>query len=272
MKDYTALLLDLDGVVYRGDRLLLGARELVEWLDASGRRMIYLSNNSFATPDEVAVKLARLGMPAPAGRVLTAGAAAAAAIAQRFPGGRVCALAVPSVAGMVAAAGLQLVWEGREDGPPPQALLVGLDRALTYDRLRRGLRAILAGAVFVAVNRDPRLPVEDGFDPGTGSIVAALEFASGQRAEIVGKPSPGIVLEALRRLGSGPDRALMVGDALEMDVAAGHAAGVDTALVLTGVSTGEQARAAPENQRPTYVFDDLPGLLSALRHGRTPGA
>jgi HAD superfamily hydrolase (TIGR01450 family) len=272
MKDYAALLLDLDGVVYRGDQLLPGARDLVEWLDAGGRRVLYLSNNSFATPDEVAAKLARLGMPAPEGRVLTAGAAAVNAIAERFSGGRVFALAVPSVAGMTAAAGLRLVWDAREDGPPPDALLVGLDRALTYDRLRRGLRAILAGAAFVAVNRDPRLPVEDGFEPGTGSIVAALEYASGQRAEVIGKPAPGIVLEGLRRLEIGAERALMVGDALEMDVAAGHAAGVDTALVLTGVSTPEQARAAPDDQRPTYVFDNLPGLLAALRHGRNPGA
>lgn len=265
MKDYTALLLDLDGVVYRGNQALPGASALVEWLDSSGRRVLYLSNNSFATPDEVAAKLARLGMPAPAGRVLTAGAAAAERLAQRFPGGRVFALAVPSVAGMAAAAGLQLAWEDHEDSLPPDAVLVGLDRALTYDRLCRGLRAILAGAAFVAVNRDPRLPVEDGFEPGTGSIVAALEYASGQRAEVVGKPEPGIVTEGLRQLGAGPDQALMVGDALELDVAAGHAAGVDTALVLTGISTAEQARTAPTDQRPTYVFADLLELLAALR-------
>ena len=95
IKDYRCLLLDLDGVIYRGEQLLSGARELIEWLDATGRKVVFLSNNSFATPEEVEAKLARLGMPHPEGRVLTAGWATTQAIAERFPGGRVFVLAVP---------------------------------------------------------------------------------------------------------------------------------------------------------------------------------
>lgn len=265
MNDYQAVLLDLDGVVYRGEQVLPGARELVEWLDATGRKTLYLSNNSLATPDEVTAKLARLGMPRPEGRVLTAGWAAAQLLGRRFPGGRAFVLAVPSVARMVEEAGLRLVWQEAEDGPTPDAVLVGLDRTLTYDRLRRGLRAVMAGAAFVAVNRDPRLPVEQGFEPGTGSIAVALEYASGREAEIVGKPAPGIVLEALRLLGVPAERTLMVGDGLDLDVVAGNAAGVDTALVLTGLTTAEQARAAIGNRAPTMVFEGLPKLLEALK-------
>ena len=265
MKDYRAVLLDLDGVVYRGEQVLPGARELVEWLDTSGRRTLYLSNNSIATPAEVAAKLARLGMPRPEGRVLTAGWAAAQLLARRFPGGRVYVLGLPSVARMVEEAGLRLAWQEAVDGPTPDAVLVALDRSLTYDRLRRGLRAVLEGAAFIAVNRDPRLPVEDGFEPGTGSIAMALQYASGQEAEIVGKPAPGIVLEALRQLGVPREQALMVGDGLDLDVPAGRAAGMDTALVLTGLTTAAQVAAAPSDQQPTYVFADLPALLAALQ-------
>lgn len=265
MKDYQACLLDLDGVVYRGEQALPGARELVEWLDVTGRRPLYLSNNSFATPEQVAEKLSRLGMPRPEGRVLTAGWAASRMLARRLPGGDVYVLAVPSVAGMVAEAGLRVVWADAEDGPMPQAVLVGLDRSLTYDRLRRGLRAIMGGAAFIAVNRDPRLPIEDGFEPGTGAIVTALEYASGHVAEIVGKPAPGIVFEALRQVGVAAEDALMVGDGLDLDVRAGHAAGVDTALVLTGLTTHAEAEAATGDRKPTYVFDDLHALLAALR-------
>ena len=265
MKNYQALLLDLDGVIYRGDQLLPGARALVEWADATRRRVVYLSNNSLAPPDEVEGKLTRLGMPKPEGRVLTAGWAAVRLVARRFPGGRVLVVGVPAVAGMVKSAGLQLVWQDVMDGPRPDCVLVALDRTLTYDRLRRALRAILAGAAFIAVNRDPRLPVEDGFDPGTGAIAVALQYASGVEAEIVGKPAPGIVYEALHLLGVPPEQALMVGDGLDLDVAAGRAAGVDTALVLTGLTSHEQLQATPEDRWPTYVFDDLPALLTALR-------
>ncbi len=282
---YRAFLLDLDGVVYRGNLILPGARELVDWADATGRRVLFLSNNSFATVDEVAAKLARLGVAQPEGRTLTAGYAAAQAIAQRFPGGSVYALAVPSVAGMLRDAGLRLIPDDApiasaatlSDAPRgdvsatgdqpqrPDAVLVGLDRTLTYARLRQALRAILAGAAFYGVNRDPRLPIEDGFEPGTGSLVVALEYASGLSAEVIGKPGPGIVYQALRRLGASADETLMVGDALDLDVVAGHAAGLTTALVLSGLSTAQDAEEATGARKPEYVFADLAALLAALR-------
>ncbi len=268
MPDYRTYLLDLDGVIYRGNLLLPGARELVEWIDATGRKALYLSNNSFATPEEVAAKLARLGMPRPEGRVFTAGQAAVRAIADRFPGGRVYMLTVPSLDALAKHAGLHSVWRDDVDGDVPDAVMVGLDRTVTYDRLRRGLRAILAGATFIAVNRDPRLPVEDGFEPGTGSLVAALEYASGKRAETIGKPARGIVLEAMRLLDADPGSTLMIGDGLDLDIVAGHAARVTTALVLTGLTSAEEARGASGERHPDMVFPDLPTLLRAAQAGR----
>jgi 5'-nucleotidase len=268
MPDYRNYLLDLDGVIYRGTLLLPGARELVEWIDATGRKALYLSNNSFATPEAVAAKLARLGMPQPYGRVFTAGQAAVQAIAERFPGGRVYMLTVPSLDALAERAGLRPVWRDDIDGDAPDAVMVGLDRTVTYERLSRGLRAILAGAAFVGVNRDPRLPVEDGFEPGTGSLVVALEYASGKRAETIGKPAPGIVLEAMRLLHADPASTLMIGDGLDLDIVAGHAAQVTTALVLTGLTSREEAATASGARRPDMVFPDLPTLLQAAQAGR----
>ena len=264
MKDYRAFLLDLDGVVYRGQLLLPGAREFVEWADATARKVVFVSNNSFASPHEVTAKLARLGVPRPQGRVVTAASAAVRLISRRFPGGRVYALTVSAVASLLADAGVRVVWQDAEDGDVPDAVLVGLDRALTYDRLRRGLRAIMAGAAFVAINRDPRLPIEDGFEPGTGSIVVALEYASGREAELVGKPAPGIVLEALTLAGVAPDQALLIGDGLDLDVVAGHRAGVDTAVVLTGLTNAEQARSATSERAPGAIVRDLLELIQLV--------
>lgn len=265
MKDYEAFLLDLDGVIYRGEQRLPGAREFVEWVDASGRKALYLSNNSMQSPEEVGEKLARLGMPRPEGRVLTAGWAAAQVVAARWPGGRVYVLGMPSVERMAERAGLRVVWRDAVEGDTPDVVLAALDRTLTYERLRRALRAVLAGAALIAVNRDPRLPVEDGFEPGTGAITSALEYASGARAEIVGKPAPGIVLAAMRQLEVAPEQTLMIGDGLDLDMVAGHAAGVASALVLTGLTSREQADAATGERRPDFVFDSMLDLLESAR-------
>jgi HAD superfamily hydrolase (TIGR01450 family) len=265
MRDYRAFILDLDGVIYRSESLLPGAREFISWADATGRTLLFLSNNSFATPDEVTAKLARLGAPAPEGRVLTAGDAAARYIAARHPGGSVYVLGLAALEGMAERAGLRVVWRDGMGGPPPDALLVGLDFNLSYDRLRRGLRAILAGADFIAVNRDPMLPVEGGLDPGTGSIVAALEYASGRTAEIVGKPAPGVMLAALRAMGAQADETLVVGDGLELDIVAGHAAGMGAALVLTGMSTRAQSEVSTGLAKPDFIFENIGDLLAALR-------
>jgi HAD superfamily hydrolase (TIGR01450 family) len=265
VQDFRAYLLDLDGVVYRGEQLLPGARDLVEWLDATGRKVLYLSNNSIATPQEVGAKLARIGMPSPEGRVLTAGQAAAGVLAARFPHGRIFVLGLPAVEQMMEQQGLQVVWSERDDDRIPDALIVALDRNLTYDRLRRALGAILGGAAFYAVNRDPRLPVEDGFVPGTGSITAALEYASGQKATLIGKPEPDIVLEAMHMLGVSPAQTLMVGDGLDLDIVAGRAAGVTTALVLTGLTTAEEASQSTGMRRPHLVYKDLVDLLRAAK-------
>lgn len=264
---FSTYLLDLDGVVYRGAVLLPGAREFVEWADSHGRRVVYVSNNSFATVRDVAAKLARLGAPRPEGRVLTAGAATAEAVASRFPGGRVFALATEAMATVLRDVGLRTVWAEDEDGPPPDAVVVGLDRTITYPRLRRALRAVLAGAAFYAVNRDPRLPVEDGFEPGTGAIVAAVEYSSGQRAELIGKPAPGILLQAMRLVGATPGETLVIGDGLDLDIVAGHTAGATTALVLSGLTNAAQAAAATGDRRPDLIYADLAALLAAARSG-----
>lgn len=264
MKAYTTFLLDLDGVVYRGNKVLPGARELVEWIDSTGRKAMYLSNNSFATPEAVEEKLARLGMPRPHGRTMTAGWAAVQAVAERFPHGSLFVLGVPAVEEMAHRAGLRTIAAGETD-VWPDAVLVGLDRTLTYDRLKFGLRCVLAGAALYTVNRDPRLPVEDGFEPGTGAIAAALEYSSGVRAEMIGKPAPGIVHQALRQLRSTEAETLMVGDGLGLDIVAGHRAGVATALVLTGLTTEAEAAEAAGEKRPDYVFPTLLDLLAAVR-------
>lgn len=267
MKHYSTFLLDLDGVVYRGDQLLPGAREFVAWLDASGKQYRYLSNNSMQAPGDVAAKLRRLGIPAPDERVITASYAACRLLAHRFPGGRVWIVGMQSLRQLAATMGLHVLNLAQSDAPDDpaqgptaaQAVLVGLHRAVNYEDLRLATRALLAGANFITVNRDPQLPVEDGLDPGCGAICAALEVASRRTAEMVGKPAPALLLEALAEMDADPATAVMIGDGIALDIHAGQAAGIDTILVLSGITSPEDAaQAAPP---PTYVLRDLAAVL-----------
>lgn len=271
MKHYSTWLLDLDGVVYRGDHLLPGARAFVAWLDATGQQYRYLSNNSMQGPGDVAAKLRRLGIPAPDERVITASFAACRLLAHRFPGGRVWIVGMAPLRHLAASMGLHVLNLAQSDAPDDpaqgpttaQAVLVGLHRAVTYEDLRLATRALLAGADFIAVNRDPQLPVEDGLDPGCGALCAALEVAARRTAETVGKPASALLLEALAEMGADPPTAVMVGDGIDLDIHAGQAAGIDTMLVLSGITSAEQA--AQANPPPTYVLRDLAAVLAVQR-------
>ncbi len=273
MKDYQIYLLDLDGVVYRGDHLLPGAREFVAWLEATGKTYRYISNNSMQSPTDVAERLRRLGMPAPDERVVTASQAAVDHLAKEQPGQRVWVVGLPPLRRMAARAGLRVLNLARSDAPDDPAagpetartVLVGLHRSVTYEDLRLATRAVLAGATLLGVNRDPQLPVEDGVDPGCGAILAALEVASRAHASIIGKPAPTILTDTLDALHADRSRAVMIGDALEMDIAAGHAAGIDTILVLSGLTSPERAAAA--DPRPTLVLRDLADVLAQAKAG-----
>jgi HAD superfamily hydrolase (TIGR01450 family) len=270
VKDYRAVLLDLDGVIYRGDRLLPGAQEFVAWLEATGRAYRYLTNNSMSSCAEVAARLRHLGVAARDEQVITASDATVSLAARRWPGQAAWIVGLPPLRQMAARAGLRVLNLARSDAPDDPAIsaesasvvLVGLDRSLTYEGLRLATRALLAGAAFVSVNRDPQLPVEDGVDPGCGSIVAALETATRCTAESVGKPAPGLLLEALSELRADPASAVMIGDALEMDIAAGQAAGIDTILLLSGLTSPE--RAAQWTPPPTLTARDLADLLRQI--------
>ncbi len=257
MKTYQNYFFDLDGVIYRGDERLPGAREFIEWIEATGRTYLYLSNNSMSTPAQVAARLQALDMPAPLERVVTAGSAAAAYLGHTHPGASAYVLGLPPLAQMVADAGLHLL--GEEDARA-QVVLVGLDRALTYARLSIAVQAVLNGAAFVTVNRDPLLPVESKLEPGAGSIAAAIEASTGHSPYVVGKPEPGIILEALRLIGAKPTETVMIGDGVTLDIPAGHNAGLDTILLLSGITS--RAQVASAAIQPDAVYDDLAHLLA----------
>jgi HAD superfamily hydrolase (TIGR01457 family) len=265
MRDYSAFLIDLDGVVYRGNSLCRGAREFVLWLQENRKSFLFLTNSSAASQAQVSAKLAQLGIVTAADRVLGAGEAAVRNIARRFPGGSAYLVGEPAIHALLLQHGLRVVNGSSERA---DVVLCCLDRGFDYGKLAGAVSAVRGGAAFLAANRDPLLPVADGVLPGCGAIVAAIEASSGVQAETVGKPEPMLFTEAMALLDAAPEQTLMIGDNLGIDILGGRRAGADAALVLSGISTASQLEQAAV--APNHVFQDLAQLLDALRAVRGP--
>jgi glycerol 3-phosphatase-2 len=251
---YDAFLLDLDGVLYRGDRRIANAPEAVRSLRGLGKGLAFVTNNSARTPEAVVAHLASVGVDAEPDEVETSALTTAAVLRARSVR-RAAVIGEDGLRSALAAAGIQVVPADAE----PEALVLGWDRHVTYDDLRDASLAVQRGATLFASNDDVSYPAPDGYTwPGAGAILAALEAATGVEAEVFGKPNTPILLAALERAGGG--RPLVVGDRLETDIDGAANVGWDGALVLTGISTRAEAAAAAHP--PTYVLEDLSGLLA----------
>ncbi len=262
---YDAFILDLDGVLFRGDEPIVAATPTIDALRAAGKRLVFLTNNSARTPEQIATKLGRLGIDAAEDEVVTSAQATGELLAGRPQGGEVLTAYVIGQDGIRSAlteAGLELV-----DGAADRSdfVVVGWDGDVTYEALRRATVLVRGGAQLVATNADASYPAPGGeLWPGAGAILAAVETASGVRALVVGKPHPPLFQSALARAGT--RTALMVGDRIETDIAGAVAAGLDAAFVLSGAGRARDLLDHPA--LPTVVLGDVGGLLSA--EARTP--
>lgn len=253
---YDSVVLDLDGCVWVGEAATPGAPEAVAELRAAGKRITFLTNDARRPPEEYVRKLWALGVQASLEEVVTVGAAIQYLLAGRE---RTNAYVIGSSALFrhVTEAGHRIV-NGTSQATEAALVVVASHDELTYLDLKDATQALLAGAEFIAANRDRTFPREDGLWPGTGAIVAALEYATETRALTVGKPDPQIFRAALDRMGEG--RILVVGDRLDADLAGAAAVGLDGAIVLTGVASREQAEAATD-PAPVAIASDLHTLV-----------
>jgi 4-nitrophenyl phosphatase len=260
LRSLRAFLVDLDGVVYTGNTPLPGAAAFFQFLRAGGRRFQCITNNSTLTAEQYSAKLRGMGIDVAPEQVLTSAQATAVYLRERLgTGARVMAIGEHGLVRALLAEGLRLVW--RE----PSVVVCGLDRRLTYERLKAACLAIRAGAQFVATNPDLSLPAEDGFLPGNGAALAYIQAATGVPPVVIGKPAATMLQVAMELLGSVPAETAIIGDGLHTDMLAGQRAGVVKILVLTGVARREDLPAAPA--RPDHVFTNLVELQESLAHG-----
>ena len=254
---YEQLILDLDGCVWIGDQAVDGSVEAIAALREAGKRVAFATNNSWHAGEDQVAKLWGLGVKASLADVVTVGGAVQHLLAETRPGHTAFVIGRESLHRHVADAGLKLM-NGTDLASRADVVVVGGTDDVTYDDLRNAALAVQRGADLLGTARDPTLPMPEGFWPGTGAILAAVETASGAKASIVGKPRPQLFLTALDRLGDAP--TLVVGDRLDSDVAAAAAAGLDAALVMSGGATA--AEAAVADPRPVAVAESLGALVA----------
>ncbi|HEY3608208.1 MAG TPA: HAD-IIA family hydrolase [Pseudonocardiaceae bacterium] len=256
LERYDALLLDLDGTVYRGGTAVDGAEPAVRAAHQAGVTVRFVTNNASRSPDDVADHLSRLGIPAKPDEVSTSAQAAAGMLVDRLPrGAQVLILGTDALADEAETRGYTPV---RKAGDQVAAVLQGLSQTMGWPDLAEACLSIRAGALWVACNVDATLPTERGLLPGNGALVAALVAATDQHPLVAGKPARPLMDEAIAAAGA--TRPLAIGDRLDTDIAGAVNVGIDSLLVLTGVATPADLLAAAPGQRPRYVAADLQAI------------
>ncbi|GIJ00192.1 HAD superfamily hydrolase (TIGR01450 family)/HAD superfamily hydrolase (TIGR01549 family) [Sediminihabitans luteus] len=253
---YGLALVDLDGVAYRGpDPIEHASQGLVDARDA-GMRLVFVTNNASREPEQVADQLTGLGIPTGPDEVMTAAQACAALLTTRLaPGARVLVVGGAGLRTAVTAAGFQVVSSADDE---PEAVAQGFSPELGWTDLAEAAFAVERGAWHVASNLDLSLPQARGFAPGNGSLVAAVQAATGVVPDSAGKPSPTMYRLAVERAGA--TEALVIGDRLDTDLAGARSGGYPGLHVLTGVSSARDAVLAVPGERPHFLGADLRAL------------
>lgn len=259
LTDIRGFLIDMDGVLLRGEQALPGARELIRHLRSRGIPFLLVTNNSTRSPASVQDQLNALGIEVDRVEVLTTANGTAAYMKQTYPElTKVFLIGERALRDEMSRAGFEIV----ETGEGVQAVVVGMDRNLGYRRLEEAAYALARDIPFIGTNPDNTFPTERGLAPGNGSILAALKAATGRTPIIYGKPQPHLFQTALSLLAIPADRVLVLGDRLETDILGGHRAGMQTCLVLTGVTN--QRSVSQSSIQPIWTFNDLLDFFQAL--------
>jgi NagD protein len=249
-------LMDMDGVLVHEERLIPGADRFVKRLQDTGHRFLLLTNNSIYTPRDLAARLALTGLQVPQQAIWTSALATARFLDQQRPGGTAYVLGEAGLTTALHQVGYVLT--DRE----PDYVVVGETRTYSQEAITRAIRLIVAGARFIATNPDPTGPSPAGPQPATGAVAALISKATGVQPYFVGKPNPLMMREALRAIEAHSESTVMIGDRMDTDVVAGIEAGLHTILVLTGITTREQAERFPF--LPSQIIDSVADLVDAI--------
>ena len=249
-----AVLLDMDGVLWRGAETIPGAPEFIDFLRARHIPFGLATNNSSRDLDEYVSRCAQAGITVTSEQIISSGLVTADELARNYPVGTpIHVVGSASLSASLVARGYPLA----ADPYDAQVLIVGIDTAITYQKLTVAMRCVLNGAAFIGTNSDATFPAADGLSIGAGSLIAAIENATGQKAQIMGKPAPAMFRTALSKLGTDAAQTLMIGDRLDTDILGAQQSGLRAAAVLTGVTSEAELNAPGQPIKPDAVYADL---------------
>ena len=249
IREKQGYLCDMDGVLYHGDRLLDGVPEFVSWLEREKKKYLFLTNGSGRTPLELSQKLARMGLNVDASKFYTSALATAHFLKSQSPGCTAYIIGEPGLINALYDDGITM------NDVDPDYVVVGETRGYGYEQMSRAVTHVLNGAKLIGTNSDMTGPSETGIIPACRALISPIEMASGRSAYFVGKPNALMMRTGLRLLGVHSEQAAMIGDRMDTDIIAGIETGLDTVLVLSGVTSRADIGAFP--YRPAHVLDGV---------------
>lgn len=249
MTDKKTYLLDMDGVLVRGNETIPGAQEFIRKLTSNGNRFAILTNNPMHTPRDLQHRLESVGLDVPSDRLFTSAMATAQFLQTQMPHGSAFVIGESGLTTPLHDIGY-LFTENN-----PDYVVLGETMSYSFEQIAKAVRLVAAGARFIATNPDPSGPTERGLEPACGAMAALIEKATGVAPYFVGKPNPFMMRAALRFIGAHSEETVMVGDRMDTDVVAGMESGMETILVLTGVTA--EADVARFPYRPTRVLPSV---------------
>ncbi len=255
----TSWMCDMDGVLVHEGQLIPGADAFLEALRRRGHPFLILTNNSIYSARDLSARLVNLGLDVPAASLWTSAEATAAFLKSQRPGGTAFVLGEAGLTTALHEAGYVLT------DRRPDYVVLGETRTYSFESITRAIRLVEGGARFIATNPDPTGPTLEGIVPGTGSVAALIERATGVSPYFIGKPNPLMMREAMNSLGAHSESSVMVGDRMDTDIVAGIEAGLQTILVLTGVTSREQIERFP--YRPGRVVSSVADLVEGINQG-----
>jgi NagD protein len=255
-RDIRSWLMDMDGVLMHEEQAIPGADQFISRLRELGRPFLVLTNNSIYTPRDLAARLRTSGLDVPESVIWTSALATARFLENQRPGGSAFVIGEAGLTTALHEAGYTLT------DRDPDYVVLGETRTYSFERITRAIRLIDRGARFIATNPDATGPTVDGPLPATGSVAALITASTGRDPYYIGKPNPLMMRSALNAIDAHSETAVMVGDRMDTDVVSGLEAGMETILVLTGLTTAEEAERHPF--RASRIVDSIADLIGEL--------
>jgi NagD protein len=254
IKSKEGFIIDMDGVIYHGNKLLPGVTDFLAWLEESGKKYLFLTNSSERTPKELQEKLKRLGINVGEEHFYTSALATASFLANQKPDGSAYIIGDAGLIHALYSVGYTM------NNVSPDYVVVGDTHSYNFEKVELAVNLVIKGAKLIGTNSDVSGPIEVGITPSTKALIAPIEIASGKKAYFVGKPNPLMMRSALKRLGVKREDAIVIGDRMDTDVRCGLESEIDTLLVLSGITSIEGIDQFP--YRPRYVLGGIIDLVS----------